>query len=126
MLLVLAIGCAVGGPVWAEDDDGGYGSRVFEGEPASGQPLDSVPEDSRTLEAMPAESMPLDGPVEGRVTDSEAADGLGLDPGPREMIPEDDDAAAGGGLKEAEPADHGDGVEPGPRVMERVTKEPGY
>jgi hypothetical protein len=70
---------------------------------------------------MPAESMPLDGPVDSRVTDSEANDGLTVDPGPREMIPEDDDSSAAGGLQEAEPLDDDDGnVQAGPQVKERV------
>ena len=110
-----------------DDDDGSVGSRVFEGEPADGQPLEGVPDESRKLEAMPAESMPLDGPVDSRVTDSEANDGLTVDPGPREMIPEDDDSSAAGGLQEAEPLDDDDGnVQAGPQVKERVKKEHGY
>jgi hypothetical protein len=115
------------GPLLAHDDDGDFGSRVFEGEPADGQPLEGVPDESRKLEAAPAESMPLDGPVDSRVTDSEANDGLTVDPGPREMISEDDDSSAAGGLKEAEPADDDDGsVESGPKVKERIKKEDGY
>lgn len=118
---------AAAGTVRAQDDDA-YGSQVFEGEPAGGRPLEGVPDESRRLEARPSEAMPLDAPVDSRVTDSEAADGPTVDPGPREMIGEDDDAGpAGGALREAEPADDDDGgVESGPQVDERVREEPGY
>lgn len=128
-ILLLALTTAVASqPLLAQDDDdGSYGSHVFEGESANGVPLDSMPDESRKLEAAPAESMPMDGPVDSRLTDSEAADGLKVDPGPREMISEDDDSSAGGGLKEAEPADDDDGsVQPGPLVKEKVKKEHGY
>ena len=70
--------------------------------------------------------MPLDGPVDSTITDSEDDDGLTVEPRPREMIDEDDDGTAVGGLKEAEPVDDDGDVEPGPRVMEREGKDAGY
>ncbi len=127
LLAAVAAASGYASPLYAHDDDGDFGSHVFEGEPADGRPLEGVPDESRKMEAAPAESMPMDGPVDSRVTDSEANDGPTVDPGPREMISEDDDSSAGGGLKEAEPADDDDGgVQSGAKVQERVKHEHGY
>ena len=114
-------------PLYAQHDDGDFGSHVFEGEPANGRPVEGVPDESRKTEARPSESMPLDVPLEGRVTDSEANDGSAIDRGPREMIPEDDQSPANdGSLREAEPSNNDGDLEPGPRVEERVRHEDGY
>ncbi len=113
-------------PLRAQDSERDFGDHVFEGEPANGRPLEGVPDESRKMEARPSESRPLDVPVEGRVTDSQANDGPTVEQAPRELIPEDDGSSANGSLRNAEPADNGGDVEPGPSVEEQTRHEDGY